>query len=457
MKRSQLLQCIAVSRHRAQFLRQFAWIGVNSSVSSAPSLSRAVYARLFEAGFPDILDRNGAPADVIDTHDSSLRFDLKRDMTDALQVSVRVVLPEASGLPLYYQTEWFINGLAMTSEFKAAATWSNLAFAGVDALITKTPLEFIRFCCCFPGERGRFAVPRFHPPRPGKPGRGAGEQHQLSLFLVPILSLPSRDDAAHVAGALPGRPPGTGQAPQPARSEKDRQRRAAGPRYASRRASFSPTPTAAELCDGATSQLSTVKLTAVKANHFGSGRYWASLGQERRRSVRDSSAGPSVSWWDEPCATPWPVHIARCCFPRSEERSPRLLFVIRWEFCVFFAYAPSFHVLRWLVQFCRLLSVSKQRVRGSTAVYDGLACSCVQANPAWRWSTTSTPRTWNAARTALFSSTSLPTTSTSMSGMEIRWCFSGRCVFPSRYRRPLLVPALLCCGDCLFSKRTRII
>nr|CAB3264424.1 nephrocystin-4 [Phallusia mammillata] len=54
---------------------------------SAPGLTRASYARLYSAGFPDILDKNGEPAVVVDTSDVMFKPNLDSEVSDPLQAN----------------------------------------------------------------------------------------------------------------------------------------------------------------------------------------------------------------------------------------------------------------------------------------------------------------------------------------------------------------------------------
>ncbi|XP_077998235.1 nephrocystin-4-like [Glandiceps talaboti] len=63
---------------------------VGPSQLSGPSLTRAAYARLFQAGFPEITDMNGEPPDVIDPNDYVTFHPYKED-ADPLQVNEIII------------------------------------------------------------------------------------------------------------------------------------------------------------------------------------------------------------------------------------------------------------------------------------------------------------------------------------------------------------------------------
>ncbi|XP_076806447.1 nephrocystin-4-like isoform X2 [Clavelina lepadiformis] len=54
---------------------------------SIPTLTRASYARLYNAGFPEILDRKGLLPQIIDANDLMFRFNLEKEITDPLQTN----------------------------------------------------------------------------------------------------------------------------------------------------------------------------------------------------------------------------------------------------------------------------------------------------------------------------------------------------------------------------------
>ena len=53
---------------------------------SGPTLTRAAQARLYNAGFPPVLDRNGAAAEVLDPSDMS-HHDENAEYRDRLKVN----------------------------------------------------------------------------------------------------------------------------------------------------------------------------------------------------------------------------------------------------------------------------------------------------------------------------------------------------------------------------------
>nr|XP_039250329.1 nephrocystin-4-like [Styela clava] len=62
-------------------------------------MSRASYARMYSAGFPDILDRHGNPPDLIDVRDIVDDIDISRDVSDVLQTNEIIIQFLAFGKP----------------------------------------------------------------------------------------------------------------------------------------------------------------------------------------------------------------------------------------------------------------------------------------------------------------------------------------------------------------------
>ncbi|XP_002122811.2 nephrocystin-4 [Ciona intestinalis] len=58
---------------------------------SVPALSRASYARLYTSGFPNIMDRSNAPAEVVDATDPMFRPSINNDITDVLQTNEIII------------------------------------------------------------------------------------------------------------------------------------------------------------------------------------------------------------------------------------------------------------------------------------------------------------------------------------------------------------------------------
>ena len=52
--------------------------------SSGQTLSRAAYAKLYTAGFPQILNRHGEPPEVVDPVDQAQNFILAKEEADRL-------------------------------------------------------------------------------------------------------------------------------------------------------------------------------------------------------------------------------------------------------------------------------------------------------------------------------------------------------------------------------------
>ena len=59
---------------------------ISFSINRSQTLSRSAYAKLYTAGFPQIIDRHGEPPDVVDPVDKT-NFIMAKEEADRLQAN----------------------------------------------------------------------------------------------------------------------------------------------------------------------------------------------------------------------------------------------------------------------------------------------------------------------------------------------------------------------------------